>query len=488
MVSQKTITQNTTYYTLALVWQKILAFVYFTFLARGLGVEDLGKYTFAFGFTTIFSVLVDVGLSQVLTREIAKFRDKAKNLLSNVLGIKIILSFLVYIIIVVLINLLGYPSLTKNLVYLTGLVMLLDNYSTTFWATLRGHQNLKYESLGISLFQLLIVLTGGILLYFNFSVIYFVYIMVFASTFNFLFSFIQMRIRLKLKPQILFNKKIISFLLKISWPFALSGIFARLNTQIDTVFLSKIGCNNLVMCDENVGIYSIATKITLALHFIPLAFVAAVFPAMSKMFVDNKERLVKTFEKSLIFLMLIGFPIAAGIIALAPAFVPAIFGVQYINSILPLQILMLSLALIFLTFPVGSFLNATGRQLRNTLNVGIAVIINIILNLILIPKLIYTGAAIASAVSSAIILILGLIAANQIIKYNKKKILIDFIKIFLSAVIMAGILNILLFKYHFIWLILIGVIIYVIALYTFKAVTKRDLTDILISLKIKKIK
>jgi len=85
MIKTHTLTQNTTYYTAALVFQKILAFVYFAFLARGLGVEDLGKYAFAFSFTTLFSVFVDVGMSSVLTREIAKDRSRAKEVLSNLL-------------------------------------------------------------------------------------------------------------------------------------------------------------------------------------------------------------------------------------------------------------------------------------------------------------------------------------------------------------------------------------------------------------------
>ena len=78
---KQTLTQNTTYYTVALVFQKVLAFVYFTFLARGLAVDELGKYAFAFAFTTIFSVLIDVGLSSVLTREIAKDKSKTSELL-----------------------------------------------------------------------------------------------------------------------------------------------------------------------------------------------------------------------------------------------------------------------------------------------------------------------------------------------------------------------------------------------------------------------
>lgn len=164
MVKAKTLTQNTAYYTLALIIQKVLAFVYFAFLARGLGVEDQGKYTFAFSFTTIFSVFVDVGLASVLTREIAKDREQTKKILANVLGVKLILSVFAYLLIVTVINLMNYPPLTKQLVYLTGFIMLLDNFSTTFWGVLRGNQNLKYESIGGIIFQFLVVGLGLTLL------------------------------------------------------------------------------------------------------------------------------------------------------------------------------------------------------------------------------------------------------------------------------------------------------------------------------------
>ncbi len=486
MIEQKTITQNTTYYTFALIFQKILAFIYFTFLARVLGAEDLGKYAFAFSFTTIFSVLVDVGLSPVLTREIAKDRQKSKSLISNILGIKIGLSIFIYALIVLLINLLGYPELTKLLVYLTGLVMLLDNFSTTFWATLRGRQNLKYESLGIILFQIVLVTVGGLLLYLKAGVVFLVWAMVLASSFNFVFSYFQMRRRLQLKPKVVFHKSLIKSLLKISIPFALAGIFARLNTQIDMVFLSKLGCHYAAVCESNVGIYSIASKITLAIQFIPLAFVAAVFPAMSHYFVNDKQKLAETFEKSLRYLMVIGAPIAVGTAVLAPVFVPKIFGLEYVYSVLPLQILMASLVFIFLTFPIGSFLNATSRQKRNTANIGIAVLVNIILNLILIPKFIYAGAAAASLASALVVSFLGLWAVPKVIKYNKKYLASSFLRSLFAAGVMGLILYLLLTKLHFIILGVLGVIIYFIVLYLINGFKKSDLKDLLSSLKIKR--
>ena len=483
MIREKTVTQNTTYYTLALVFQKILAFVFFTFLARGLGAEDLGKYVFAFSFTTIFSVFVDVGLSSVLTRETARDHSKTEKILNDVLGLKLILAVLVYILIFFLVNILHYPELTRQLVYITAFIMLADNFSTTFWGVLRGRQNLKYESLGIFLFQLIILVLGFTFLYLGFSVKIIASATLFASLFFVFFSFLQVKKRLDIQIRPSFDKKLTIKLLQISIPFALTGIFARLNTQIDTVLLSKMGCLSQSICDQNVGVYSIASKIVLAIHFIPLAFTAALFPAMSRFFAEDKTRLASIFEKSIRYLLIISTPIAFGIFTLAPAFVPAIFGLEYTGSVLPLRILAISIIFLFVTFPIGSLLNASSRQLRNSVHIGLAVLVNLILNIILIPRMTFTGAAISSFASTLVILLLGVVAINQSLVYNKKGLLLVFFRSLLAGLLMWYLLSLLLFKVHFVLLIALGALIYFATLFLLGELRKKDLSFLLKFLK-----
>jgi O-antigen/teichoic acid export membrane protein len=66
------IAKNTSYFTLALIIQKVITFSYFTILARNLDPDYLGKYFLAISITTMFSVIIDIGLSNLLTREVAK--------------------------------------------------------------------------------------------------------------------------------------------------------------------------------------------------------------------------------------------------------------------------------------------------------------------------------------------------------------------------------------------------------------------------------
>ena len=86
------IAKNTSYLTLALVLQKIISFTYFAILARYLGPHSLGQYYFALSFTTIFSILIDLGFANALTREIAKTASTAGKYLSNIMTLKIFLS------------------------------------------------------------------------------------------------------------------------------------------------------------------------------------------------------------------------------------------------------------------------------------------------------------------------------------------------------------------------------------------------------------
>src|SRR3989339_1331331 len=91
-----TVARNTFYLTLALVGQKILSFVYFTLLARFLGAETIGKYTFAIAFTTIFSVIADLGLQPVIVREVARAKERAEEYLRATVSVKIIFAIFAY--------------------------------------------------------------------------------------------------------------------------------------------------------------------------------------------------------------------------------------------------------------------------------------------------------------------------------------------------------------------------------------------------------
>jgi O-antigen/teichoic acid export membrane protein len=469
------VAKNTAYYTGALIFQKILAFIYFSLIARFLGVEDTGKYVFALTFTTLFAIFIDLGLGPVLTREIAKAKNRTELYLSNILALKIPLAVVTYVLVVSMINILAYPPITRSLVYISGIIMFLDSFSLTFWAVLRGHQRLKYESLGVIGLQLITVSLGSLVLIFKLGLLALISALLIGSLFNLVLALIMVVKKLKISIIPHYEPEVLKLLFRIGVPFALAGIFSRIYTSLDTVLLSTLAG------DAAVGWYSIPIKITLALQFLPMAFMAALFPAMSEYFVSNKEKLAKTFEKAMHYLMIISLPMAAGIIVLAEPIILRVYTAEYLNSILPLRILMVSLFFLFINFPVGYLLNACNKQVTNTVNMGITVLVSVVLNIILIPRFSYIGAAVTSFISTFILFNLGMYWVPRIVDYSRLYLVKSFLKILVASLIMAGVIDYLLnHEMGISWLALvpIGAGIYFVVLWILRGVSKHDIQDV----------
>jgi O-antigen/teichoic acid export membrane protein len=440
------IAKNTSFFTLALILQKIISFSYFAILARNLEPVELGKYYFAISFTTIFAIFIDLGLANVLTREVAKQKNKAQYFLDNILAIKIPLAALTVLIAVIIINLMKYPALTRHLVYLSAISMVLDSFTLTFFAVIRGFHNLKFESLAVIIFQVIILTLGLAVLKMKLNLLFLMGALVMASTFNFFYSFIVLKFKWRLQVWPQWEKRLIRTIIAITIPFALFAIFQRLYMYLDTVFLSKLAG------DYYVGLYQIAFKIIFALQFLPMAFMASLYPAFASYWKEEKEaekkainhngltatpsRLVISFERAINYLIIISLPISIGIIALADKII-LFFKSEYMEAVLPLRLVMVALFFIFINFPIGALLNACDRQKINTRNMGITLVVSIILNLILIPRAQAIGAAITVVLTNILMFILGVVWVPRIIKVRIKKILSVFWRGFLAVAIMA---------------------------------------------------
>lgn len=466
------IAKNTTFLTAAYIVQKIISFFYFIFIARILDVDQVGKYTFAISFTTLAAVFIDWGLSQILIRESAKYKEKAQSYLAATLAFRFISSFLVYGIVLIAINifvnLAGYDPITKQLVYLSGIVMILDSFTLGFWAIFRGFQNLKYESMGIVGNQLIVISIGAVSLLLNLPIHFLIVAYIGGSLFNLIFSAVLVRKKLKLKLKLNWDKRLIRFLLKMSFPFALLAIFGRIYGYIDQVLLYFLSG------EKELAYYSASYKMIFALQFIPSAFAAAIFPAMSYYFVRSKDNLKLVFDKAMAYLTVLAVPIMFGLASLADRIIFSAYKAEYAPAVIVLQLLSIGLIFIFLNFPIGSLLNATDRQKLNTKLVGATMFVNIILNLILIPKLEYAGAAIAFLFSHGFLFFAGLWVCRKIIPYSKTLLLVTFSKTILCGGVMSMVVLAVKQQVHLFLSILIGAAVYFLLMIAVRGLDKKD--------------
>ncbi|PJA47607.1 hypothetical protein CO172_00670 [Candidatus Uhrbacteria bacterium CG_4_9_14_3_um_filter_36_7] len=426
------VARNTFYLTLAFVGQKAIAFFYYIFLARMMMPEKTGTYFLALSIMIIISVIADFGTTSVLIREGAKDKSQIKVFIQKSLSFKMPLVIFGFIITLLVAWLLPYDPLTRFLIAVSSFILVLDSFSLFFYGVLRAYQLLRYESMGMLFGQFLTATLGVCILFFYPSLIFLVFALLLGSSFNLIFSALQVVGRLGKEILIpLYDRVFIKRLIWMAFPFALSAIFVKVYSYTDSILIS------FFLGKEEVGIYSIAYKFTYAFQFLPLAFIASLYPEMSRLVDKHQGSLLRLLDRSFWYMMLLASPLCFGIWSIASDAIE-LTGDAYLQAVPVLQSLIFVLIPIFLDFPIGSLLNAAGRQSLKTSIMGVTMLINVFFNILFIPIFGILGASYAALISFFFMFLAGLISVRKIFPdFSWWHFLRMIIPIFLSGWVMG---------------------------------------------------
>lgn len=470
-MSNKSIVKNTALMTIASIGQKIVAFVYFTIIARSVGAEDTGKYFIALSFTTVFVVFVDLGLTNVLVREGSKYKEKIQDYLSTILSIKLFLGIFSYLALILVINLFDYESELKGMIYLSGITMIFDSIHLSLYGILRAIGDLRYEAFSLVISQTLSLILGSAFLFARLPLIFLILAFTIPSFLNVCFASFVLYKKHNIKFNLIWKKELIKNLIKLALPFAIAAVFARVYSYIDSIIMSQIAGETVV------GWYSVPYKITYAFQFLPLALVATLYPRFSEFYKNDNNKLQYTFEQSIKYLLLIVLPISIGIFILAKDIIIYLYTIEYVNSILPLKILILSLIFSYLSFPIGAFLNACNKQNTQTVIVGVVLVINVILNLFLIPKFGAIGAAVSALVGNICLTVFGYIFVPKITSISHKFFFNLALKLLFSVTVMGIAVVFVNSKTNFVFAIIAGVFVYPLLVVATKAISMSQMKE-----------
>lgn len=392
MSTPQKLAKNTLLLTAASVGQKVIAFFYFALVARSVGVDNTGAYFLALAIVTTIGALNDLGLTSVLIREVARTPSRAAEWTRNVLGGKLLVLPIVVLVACAVPSLFGYDAASATLVRIAIAVMLADTLSLTLYGVLRGMHMLKYESIGIFVGGTLSAAVGTVSILTGHGTLpVLVAALIVGSVWNAVFSAWHVVRRLGigvLKP----SWSLGGVPLRAALPFFLAAVFVKVYSYVDSFTLHAF------IGGSAVGLYSVAYKLTYAFQFLPLAFVGALYPTFAAND-GNPDALRKVFLDAEWYLTLLAAPIVFGIFALAPEIIGFFYGSAFAGSVLPLSVLIFVLLAIFLDFPVGSLLNATGKQTTKTVIMGLTMVLNAVANVVLVPRLGVPGASIAAVIS-----------------------------------------------------------------------------------------
>lgn len=471
MIEKKSVGKNAAYSLLSTLIQKGLTLLYFIVIAREFGPYDQGLYSAALAFTTLFGVLIDMGLSSALVRETARNPSRAQVYLGHMFVFRIVLSILVYALVIAFSAAAGYSSQLVSLIAISGIAMCIDVISTSCWAIMRGFQNLKYESIGGVLAIGVMITIGGVAVILKLPVSALVWAVVAGSVANLIYVLVLFVRRARVRLSLQWNWTVAREMALLTAPFALAALFSRMYTYSDSALLAKFAG------EVYVGYYAAANKLILALNMIPAAVSSSIYPAMSSAFARGDEMISRTYTRAHTYLFFLALPMSVGTALLSKQIVAFFYGSTYAPTALTLTLLAPALLFGFLMFPAVAVLAATNKQHTNTVIFGVGALVNVMCNLALIPFFQSYGSAVAASFSSAAIFLMSFFAISALWKPHAKQLLSSFFKCVFSTVLMAAMLFTIRDSIPVTASIIVGIGIYGCAILFFGAVPHEDLKN-----------
>lgn len=387
--------KNTFWLSLGNVIGKLLSFSLAVFATRILGPDKFGEFNFAFAFASLFIIIIDIGMSDIIIREFSG-EEGLKDIYS-IISMKFVLGLAMLVFVF-----LGSFFITGNadiqkLILILGLYNFIAAFLDLGYCFFRARQRMEYQAMAMVAVSFLTFAFGVIFILFSTSAksLALGYLaaalagLVFSVAF-FHFKFFPIKVE--------WNKKIWKRYFGMSWPLAFAGFFGVIYNNTDSVMMGYFG--QMIQT----GWYNAAYKIAWAALAIAGPLTASFYSVLSKSKKSN-ENLQKNWDYQMNLLILFSFPAVMGGIILAPKIIDLFFGPSFLSSVLALQILMVMTGLIILGISYKTALILFNQQAKFFWVLFSGGILNVVLNYILIPKHSLYGASAATVATNLLILI-----------------------------------------------------------------------------------
>lgn len=370
----------------AQVLTKIVSLFYIYYLASALGVGGFGLYTVALAYFAVISAMADFGFNRFLIRETAKDQLQARELLSNILMLRLTLTSILFAVFAIFLYSLDTDKLRVSLILLAALAILPQSIAFTFDGIFVAFKKLQFSAMALFLHSLLIAFLGIALVSRGYGPMGAIIALILGQ----LGYAVMLGILLAKVEGLKFaaiRLPVIRKALAGSLPYGLLAVLGLVYFRIDTIMLSYLRGS------FETGIYGASYKFLESTVLIPSAFSAALFPALARLHDSNKGEMKKLYFKSLKLMGLIGVVVLIGYITLLP-FIIKTFLPNYLQAIGVINILALAVPFIFLAAPGVQVMFSSEKYLKTVIGLSVfTVLFNIVLNLMFIPKFGFVAAA-----------------------------------------------------------------------------------------------
>ncbi len=369
--------------------------------ARVLGLEQFGAYTFAMAWTTLFGLMLPLGLGDLSVRELPGYMARKqlgplKGFLITAISVPLITGA---ILALVLSQLERYGLLVLRpgwqlvalFAVLHGLILTVSNALNGFGRILTSQflETIARPSLYLTLVGL------GVLVGFELSALHVYQIMLIAAVPILLTMAIvlgRMFVRtgaLEVKPEYRLGAWFAGAL-----PLLMTTMANRMQLQLGILMVG------MILGEAESGIYRVAARGAMLITFANMIAIQLVGPMLARATAEeNREKAQDLLSQAAIVSFFAGFPIAL-VLGLGSFYYLGLYGHDFRAGELTLRILVITQLSFVFAGPTDVLLVMLRRERIVFALTTTGVVLNVLLNLLLIPWIGLEGAAISSLLST----------------------------------------------------------------------------------------
>ena len=379
---------------------------------NAVGNEMYGFYFSIFNLAYIFNILLDLGVTNFNTRNIAQHPQLIGKHLSGILGIKLCLMALYLVVTFTVGALLGYGSQEFHLLAWLTVAQFLNSLILYLRSNFEGLLLFKWDSLFSVLDRVLMIVICGALLWSplreRFNIYWFVYAQVVAYAATALLAFVVIARKARFK-RLRWDWRFFLVILRKSAPFALLVLLMASYNRIDPILLRRLAS------DADAGIYAGAFRLLDALTMVAYLVSVPLLPVFSRL---CREGGSCTDVLRIVFWPMMLFTVGAAVLCavFAEPLMRLLYHGNYAAYVPVFRVVIFGIIPIGITYIFGTLLTAGGHLRQLNIFAATTLVLNVAVNLVLIPRFGAVGSAWASLTAQSFMALAQLVLAIRLFR------------------------------------------------------------------------
>ena len=373
---------------------KVAGLVFVVIVARALGVREYGWFVFATSFVPLFLSLASLGLDSAVIREVARDRAQLSRVFASGLALRVGAGAAALLLAAALSPLFVRERLALLTVVVVGTALLLDEITTYLSNVFKAFERMRFHATALMVNRIgsTLLALAAYLADLGLAVILTTYLL--GSLGALLYCAVALRRHFPPIGLRQGSRGTAGRLLRIGAPLGLAAVLNMALFRVNALLVQGFDGSTAL------GLYGVAFRFFESFLFVSWTLGSLTLPRYARQ--DRGPAAARTFDLAVSVCLAFYVPLAVLALFVSPWAVGTLFGERYAEAAVAVPWLTAAAVLYAITYQARNACVGVGARGAIAWIAAAALVVNVAASLVLIPRLGFEGAAIATALASAV--------------------------------------------------------------------------------------